>query len=123
VAKESKRQKQVAELVKRNMGIVMMHEGPYLYGHEVLVTVTNVVMSPDMGIAKVYLSVFNTENKQAVILQVQAEKQKMRQSLANRIKRHIRRIPEVDFYIDETLDEMYKLNVLFDKLENENQLG
>ena len=120
---ETKRQKQVAELVKRNFGILLQQEGGYIYGNDVLVTVTSVNMSPDMSIAKIYLSIYNTENKQAVILQMEENYYQLKQGFANRVKRHMRRIPELKFYVDDTLDEMYRLNALFDRLEAENQLG
>lgn len=110
---------QVAEVIKRNMSMVLMQEGIYIYGTEPLVSVTNVVMSADMGIAKVYVSVYNTENKQEVMLMLEAEKFRVRQSLAQRIKKHVRRIPRIDIFIDETIDEMENLNKLFDKLNAE----
>lgn len=120
---ESKKQKQVAEVIKRNFGMVLQSEGSYIYGVEPLVTVTSVRMSPDLGIAKIYVSIYNTENKQAVILQIEEEIQRLRQSLALRIKKHVRRIPQIQVYEDEMLDEMYRLNNLFDKLDDEKQLG
>ncbi|MEM9920539.1 MAG: 30S ribosome-binding factor RbfA [Bacteroidota bacterium] len=120
---ESKRQKQVAELIKRNFGTLLQQEGGYIYGTEALVTVTSVKMSPDMSIAKIYLSVYNTENKQAVILEMEDAIFRLRQSLSQRIRRHVRRIPDIQFYLDDTLDEMYRLNELFNRLEKENQMG
>lgn len=120
---ETKRQRQVAELVKRNFSIVLQQEGSYLYGQEPLVTVTGVKVTPDFGLAKIYLSIYNTENKQAVILQMEEEKVRLRQSLAYRIRKHVRRIPEIAFYIDETLDEMYRVDALFNRLRQENQMG
>ncbi len=60
MAKESKRQLQVAETIKRNFGIVLQQEGSYIYGSEVLVTVTSVKLTPDFSQAKIYLSVYNT---------------------------------------------------------------
>lgn len=120
---ETKRQLQVGELIKRNFSLVMMQEGRYIYGDEALVTVTNVRMSSDLGLAKIYVSIFNTENKQAVILQLQQEITRLRQILAQRIRKHVRRIPNIDIYEDETLDEMYKLNSLFDKLHERKQMG
>jgi ribosome-binding factor A len=119
----SKRQLQVAEQIKRNFGIVLQQEGSYIYGVEPLVTVTSVKMSPDMGIAKIYLSVYNTEDKQSVILLMEEQYAQLRQSLGNRLKRHMRRIPELQFYQDDTLDEMYRLRELFDKLDDDDQLG
>lgn len=123
MAKESKRQLQVTELLKRNFSLVLQQEGSYIYGSEVLVTVTNVKVSPDLGSCKIYLSVYNTENKQAVILLLEEEYRKLKQELAQRVRKHLRRVPEFDLYLDDTLDEMYKLNHLFDKLRKDNQMG
>ncbi|MEO1513565.1 MAG: 30S ribosome-binding factor RbfA [Bacteroidota bacterium] len=120
---ESKRQKQVAELIKRNFGTMLQQEGGYIYGPEALVTVTNVKMSPDLSIAKIYLSVYNTENKQAVILEMEDAQFRLRQSLSQRIRKHVRRIPDIQLYLDDTLDEMYRLNELFNRLEKDKQMG
>ena len=120
---ESKRQLQVAELIKRNFGLVLQQEGGYIYGPEPLVTVTNVKISPDFSIAKIYLSIYNTENKQAVILEMEEATTRLKQSLTQRVRKHIRRIPDIAFYMDDTLDEMYRLNDLFNRLHQEDQMG
>jgi len=112
------RQEQVAELVKRNISIVLRDEGSYIYGAQAFVTVTEVQMTSDLGIARVYLSVFGTEDKQAVILKLEDEYARVRQSLGHRLRRHVRRIPEVQFYIDDTLDEMYRLRDVFGELKD-----
>ncbi len=116
---ESKRQKQVAEIVRRNFSVIMQQEGGYIYGSQILVTVTSVKVSPDLALAKIYLSVYNTDDKQAVILQLHEHIHRLRQALAHRIRKHVRRIPVINLYEDNTLDEMYKLNELFDKLGEE----
>lgn len=120
---ESKRQKQVAELVKRNFSMVLQQEGSFIYGAEVMVTVTNVKMSPDMNMAKIFLSVYNTDNKQAVILEMEEHLGRLRQSLSNRIRKQVRRIPEVSIFLDDTIDEMYRLQALFRRLHEEDQMG
>lgn len=115
--------RQVAELVKRNFGVLLQQEGSYIYGTTPFVTVTNVKMSPDLSIARIYLSVYNTEDKQTVILEMESHYLRLRQSLAYRIKKHIRRIPDLQFHLDDTLDEMYRLRELFKQLDEDNQLG
>jgi len=120
---ESKRQRQVAELIKRNLGMVLQQEGSYIYGTQALVTVTNVKVSPDFSIAKAYLSVYNIEDKQTVILEVEEHYSRVRQMLGNRLRKQLRRIPELEFFLDDTLDEMYRLNALFDRLEDNDQMG
>jgi len=121
--KESKRQQQVAEVIRRNFSSVLQQEGSYIYGDGILVTVTSVKMTPDFGLAKIYLSIFNTENKQAVILQMEEAHHRLKQVLASFIRKKVRRMPEISFYIDETLDEMYRLNDMFKKLKDDNQMG
>ncbi len=121
--KESKRMLQVAEMVKRNISIVFQQEGTYYYGSEALVTVTNVKMSSDLGIAKIYLSIYNTENKQAVLLEIEENAHQIKQSFSQRVRKQLRRVPRLDFYEDETLDEMYRLNSLFGQLKSDNQMG
>ena len=113
----SKRQSQVASTIQRNFSIVLQQEGTYVYGVKPLVTVTSVVMTPDMGEAKIYLSVYNVEDKQTVILEIVENLTRLRQLLAQRIRKHVRRIPYISVYLDDTLDEMEALNELFNRLD------
>ncbi len=111
----SKRQEQVAELVKRNFSIVLQSEGSYIYG-SAFVTVTRVLITPDLSLAKLYVSIYNTEDKKQVLSALEKSIKSLKHALAYRIKKHVRRIPEIAIYLDETLDEMYKLNEIFDNL-------
>ena len=117
------RQKQVAEMIKRHFSVLLQQEGGYIYGTQVFVTVTNVKMTPDFNVAKIYLSIFNTENKQEVILEMENQYVRLKQALAARIGKHMRRMPDLNFYIDDTLDEMYRVDTLFQRLEADNQMG
>jgi len=121
--KENKRQQQMSELVRREFSVVLQELGGYIYGHEIMVTVTQVKVTADFGLAKIYLSIFNTENKQAVLLMMEKETNRLKAGLAARIRKKVRRMPHVNFYIDETIDEMYRVADLFQKLEDENQMG
>ncbi len=120
---ETKRQLQVAEMVKRHFSMVMMEEGPYIYDKGIMVTVTSAKMTPDLSMAKIYLSVFNTDNKQAVMLQLEDELPRLHQALAQRLRRHLRRMPEISLFLDDTLDEMYRVEHLFEQLHKDNQMG
>ncbi len=119
---EKKRQLQFSQVIKRNFGLVLFDMGRNIY-EEALVTVTNVKTSPDFGQSKIYLSVYNTEDKLSVIQLLDKNKHILKAELARRIRKHVRRIPHIDFYLDETLDEMYRLNALFADLKATNQLG
>ena len=83
---DTKKQRQVAEVIKRNLSMVLQDEGGYIYGVAPLVTVTEVKMTPDFSIAKVYFSVFNIEDKQTPIIAMEANNARLRHALAKRIK-------------------------------------
>lgn len=117
----SKRQNQVASIIKRNFSTVLQQEGTYVYGVEPLVTVTTVLMSPDMAEAKIYLSVFNVEDKQTVILEMEEHLTRLRQLLAHRVRKHVRRVPYLKLFLDDTLDEMYRINELLSRISNESK--
>jgi ribosome-binding factor A len=109
---DSKRQSQINEMIKRNIGPIFQAEGPYIYG-DAFVSVTSVQVTPDLSQAKIYLSIFNTNDKEAVLKRVVNHTHILKQGLAARIKNHIRRIPAIHFYVDETIDEMFKVEELF----------
>jgi ribosome-binding factor A len=120
---ESIRQKQVAELIRRQFSTVLSEEGRYVYGTKPLVTVTQVIMTSDLALAKVYLSIYNTDNKQEVILEMEENYPRLKQALHHRLKKQIRAMPELKFYIDDTMDEVYKVEDLFKKFdENGNEI-
>ncbi len=102
--------------------MVLVDQGRLIYG-DALVTVTEVKMSPDLTLAKVYLSVYNTDNKQAPILEMEDKQQELRQALAYRVRNHIRRVPDLNFYLDDTLDELEKVDRLLKRLKDDNQMG
>ncbi len=116
----SKTQLQTAELIKRNFSRVLQEQGVYVYGTEPLVTVTEVTMSPDLGNAKIYLSVYNVDDKETVLFEINQSITELRKDMAKKIRNHVRRIPVLDVYLDETLDEVKKLDSIFDKINRKN---
>ena len=119
---ESKRQKQISELLRRQFSIVLMEEGSYIFD-KAMVTVTSVSISPDLQNAKVYLSIFNTDNKPAVLQAIEENYIQLRHALSNKVGKQLRRMPELQFFIDESLDEFFKMNQLLNRLRSENQMG
>jgi ribosome-binding factor A len=113
---DSKRQLQVAEMIKRNFAPIFQEHGIYIYG-SAFVTVTSVKITPDMAQAKVYLSIFNADDKETVLKKVVNHTHLLKQALASRIKNQVRRIPSIFFYFDETIDEMYKVDTMFKNLK------
>ena len=113
---ESKRQKQVGALIKRNFSSVLMEQGIYLYG-QAMVSVTDVKMSPDLKVAKIYISIFNTEDKDSVYEILLKNTTFLKQDLVKKIRKHVRRIPDIRIYKDDLLDEMYRIDQMLDDLD------
>ncbi|MGB0861629.1 MAG: 30S ribosome-binding factor RbfA [Saprospiraceae bacterium] len=117
----SKRQSQMASLVRQRFSEVLMREGAFIYGTEPLVTVTNVSVTPDFGEAKIYLSVYNVEDKQTVLLEMEESLPRLKQLFGQRIRKQVRRVPSLKLHLDDTLDEMYRLNQIFDNITDKEK--
>ncbi len=112
---ETKRQRQVSEMIKRNFSSVLLEEGIYLYG-DALVSVTDVKMSPDLKLAKIYVSIYNAEDKDMVYNKLLQNTVALKQELVKKIRKHVRRIPEIKIFKDDLLDEMYRIDNMLDNL-------
>lgn len=119
---ETKRQKQINELLRRQFSMVLIDEGSYIYDRA-MVTVTRCVVSPDLQSAKVYLSVFNTENKLEVMAAMDENIHQLRHALASKVGKQLRKIPELKFFLDETLDEFFRMDQILNKVRADNQMG
>jgi ribosome-binding factor A len=88
-----------------------------------MVTVTGVRMTKDLSIAYVYVSVYGAvpTGRQAVLRRLQELTPQVRQLLAARIRHQVRVIPEVRFFLDETLEQAQKMEDLFDRIREERE--
>lgn len=120
---DTKRQSQVSELVKRHFSELMQFEAPNICGQGVLTTVTKVRISPDLTMARIYFSFWGTEHKQEPLLMLREEQKTLRSKLAQRIKKNVRIIPNIEFFLDDTVDEMYRVNDMLQQLEKDGQFG
>ncbi len=108
----------VSSLIKEELSLIFLHkiQDPGLS----LITVTNVIVSPDLKHTKVYLSVFNKEKRESVLKKVNDLNGWIRTQLAGRIQ--IRYVPELHFFISDTMDYVEKIEGLFKKIhENDNE--
>lgn len=102
--------------------MVLMEEGTYIFD-KAMVTVTRVVVSPDLQNAKVYISVFNTDNKQEVLLAMEEHTHRLRYALSNKVGKQLRRMPELQFYLDDSLDEFFRMDEILSRLRANHQMG
>ena len=112
------RQKKISSLIQLTLSSIFLEK---LTDPELgLVTITNTKVSPDLKIAKVYLSVYDKNKRDYVIEHVDSIKGVIRSELAHRI--NLRYTPELNFYIDDTLDYVEKMDEIFSSIrENDNK--
>lgn len=113
------RQDKFAKQIQRDLAELMtLHRNEWLGG--TFVTMSNVLVSPDLSYVKVYLSLFNILNRKDVLnhLNTVVDKE-IRHEIARRIKNNVKKIPEIRFYEDDTLDYVSKMDELFEKIKSE----
>jgi len=117
---ESKRQKQVSKLIQVTLSDVFQREL-----HEItqnaMVTVISVHITPDLFIARNYLSIFNHPNSSALLKTINEHKKQIRGFVGNKIRNKMRTIPELEFYLDDTLDEVFKIEKLLQEVKEKDE--
>jgi ribosome-binding factor A len=112
---ESTRQQKYGKLILKELSDIFLHDTKSMFGNA-FITVTIVRVSPDLGIAKVYLSFMMVEDKKATLDSIIKQTKPIRKLLGDRIRKQARVIPELLFYIDDTIDYATKMEELFSKI-------
>ncbi len=108
---ESIRQERINNLIQKDLGEIFQREMNHV-SHGAMITVTKVKVTPDLSLAKVYLSLFATDEKEAVLKSIKKHKSEIRGKLGSRIKNQLRSIPELIFYLDDSLDYIERIDEL-----------
>lgn len=111
---ESKRQNRISKLLLQDLSEIIRLESRALF-HGAMITVTKVGISPDLSLAKVYVSIFATKNTDRVLDLLQENKKKIRFLLGNIAKHQLRVIPDLKFYLDDSLDYIDNIDQLLKK--------
>jgi len=104
------RQHRLESLILRSLSDIFLREKNKLSG-EGLVSITEVRLSPDLSIVKVYLSILPTEKRDDIFDLINSKKKYIRKLLGNRIK-NVRKIPDLIFFIDDSYDNVQKIEKL-----------
>lgn len=114
---ESKRQQKFSRLIQKELAEVFQREVPHLFGGA-YISVSVVRVSPDLGLARVYLSVMNAKDGNEMLLQeLRVNTKTIRHLLAQRIKSQVRVVPELVFFLDDTAEYSAKIDKLFANLD------
>ena len=115
---EGKRQRQVAGALQeelndifRRLGLGMIDGG--------MVSIASVKITPDLLEARIYLSLFQVKDTKAVMKTIESRAWEIKKELAGRVKHQLRRIPVLHFYLDDTLDYVFKMEEILKKINEE----
>lgn len=100
---ETLRQQKVASQIQRDISDIFSRELPSI-ASGTLISVTKVRMSPDLALAKVYLSIFPFAKSEEVIERVKAASATIRHTLAARVRNQLRIVPELAFFVDDSME-------------------
>jgi ribosome-binding factor A len=108
---DSTRQQKYNRLFQKEIGELFQREGYNIFG-KAFVTVTNVRVSPDLGIAKVYLSIFGAKDSQQVMDLIEKKNKEIRKLFGAQIRHQARIVPELKFFLDDSLNYVDKIEKL-----------
>lgn len=114
---EGKRQKQVAAVIQQEMNDIFMRMGLNMIDGG-MVSISSVKVTPDLLEARIYLSLFKVADPNAAMKKIQAQAWEVKKELTERIKHQLRRIPVLQFYLDDTLDYVFKMEDVFKQINS-----
>lgn len=112
---ETKRQKQVAKLIQAELSQIFQYTGIHTPQGGML-SISKVQLTPDLLEARVYLSFFKVEEPKKVMALLEEKNWEYRKMLGERLRHQLRRVPELHFYLDDTLDYVFHMEEVFKKL-------
>jgi len=115
---ESKRQQKFAGVIQEDLAVIFLREGMSFLPNT-LVTITKVRVTPDLALARIFLSFFNNTNTQVALQTIKLHASEIRYKLGARIKDQVRIIPQLEFFIDDTSEYVERMDKLFDKINKE----
>ncbi len=117
---ENKRQKQVGKVVLEEMSDIFMREGMNMVDGG-MVSISKVSVTPDLMEARIYLSFFQVRDTEKLLEEIKGRGWEWRKLLGMRVKNQFRRVPELTFYADDTLDYVFKMEEIFKKIQEERE--
>lgn len=115
---EGKRQKQIGGLLNEELSGIFQRLGLSMIEGG-MVSISSVKITPYLLEARIYLSIFQATDNKAVLKKIEERKWEIKKELAAKVKQQLRRIPELKFFLDDTLDHVFKMEELFKKIEED----
>ena len=107
------RQNKIARLLQKELSLIFQQQTRAIHG--VMISVTRTKISPDLSICTAYLSVFPSEKGEEILSNINANSKQIRYELGTRVRNQMRIIPELRFFIDDSLDYIEHIDELLKK--------
>jgi ribosome-binding factor A len=120
IMQENKRQKQIGGLINEELASIFQHLGLNIIDGG-MVSISSVKITPDLLEARVYLSIFNAKDNKAALKKIEDRSWEIKKELAAKVKHQLRRIPELRYYLDDTLDHVFKMEELFKQIKKDEE--
>lgn len=117
---EGKRQKQVAAVLQQEMNDIFMRLGLNMINGG-MVSIASVKVTPDLLEARIYLSFFKVADTKGGLKKIQERAWEIKRELSERVKNQLRRIPVLQFFLDDTLDYVFKMEEIFKQISPEDK--
>ena len=114
--KEGKRQKQISGLLNEELTNILQRFGLNMMDGG-LVSISSIKLTPDLLEARVYLSFFKVKDSKEALKKIEDKSWEIKKELALRLKQQLRRIPDIKYFVDDTLDHVFKMEELFKKIK------
>lgn len=109
------RQQKFARLIQKEISEIFQQDKRGYLGNA-FVTIADVQVSPDLSVARIYVSMMLQENKGAILQRIESHKKEIRRDLGNRIGKQVRIVPELIFYVDKVEEDAMRLEALIRSL-------
>ena len=107
------RQNRICRLLQKELSLIFQSQTRAMRG--VMISVTRVRVSPDLSICTAYLSIFPSEKSEELLQNIQRNSSQVRYELGTRVRNQLRIIPELRFFIDDSLDYIERIDELLQK--------
>lgn len=114
------RQEKFGKVLQKELADIFQEKRSSLF-HNAFITISGVNVSPDMGYAKVYLSFLQAKNNKELLETVNKHGKEIRHELALKIRKQVRIIPELSFFLDDSLDYVFKMEKAFDEIKKKEE--
>ena len=117
---EGKRQRQVAGAIQEEMNDIFRRLNLSMLDGG-MVSISSVKVTPDLLEARIYLSLFQVKDTKATMKTIENRAWEIKKELADKMKHQLRRIPVLHFYLDDTLDYVFKMEEIFRNISEEKK--